>query len=405
MIQKARTYITEGNTFFALEILEFEGQLFFHLLEIKRHKGVLFIQKEHSFEQIEMIVDYIKSNTPLVLTMNTKSVLTKIGVSKSKNLNPDALVDANFPNLNLDHFYYEVSKLKQNQLISIIKKEHLNSYLDQLKKLKINVVHISLGASLLQVLVVYLKSNEVYTSTYKLLFKEASVERILQTKQEFDTDRHYEINGIQITNRSILNFAHILGYISKSNLSVSSFEQYKLALQNEFKNERMFKFGIQTAIGTFLFALLLNFLIYNHYFQQVQNLQSTLALDGSNKEHLKQLALGVQKKEERVASIHATSNSKVSFYLDRIAKELPESILLEEIQYHPLKKTIRPLKPIETDKNVVTMLGYSNDANAFTAWIEQLEQKPWLSKVETLDYDFEKKDSSKFRLKLELNEQ
>lgn len=100
----------------------------------------------------------------------------------------------------------------------------------------------------------------------------------------------------------------------------------------------------------------------------------------------------------------ATTNSKATQQLDEIALEIPESVLLDQINYQPLEKTIKEGKPIQLNRGTVMVSGISKDIESFSEWVGILEKKVWIQSVETLDYDYLTNDTSNFLLKIKYDE-
>ncbi len=95
----------------------------------------------------------------------------------------------------------------------------------------------------------------------------------------------------------------------------------------------------------------MNFLIFNHFYNKVGRFQETLALNSNNKDLLIQLTASAKIKEDRVNAVLSASNSRTSFYMDRIAKNVPASVLLSEMLFQPLDKTISFIPKITIKAN------------------------------------------------------
>ena len=149
--------------------------------------------------------------------------------------------------------------------------------------------------------------------------------------------------------------------------------------------------------------LLVNFFVFNSYFQKLEVLNQDSNLSISNTEKLKALKEDVLNKEIRVDAILNSKNSKSTYFLDKISNTIPKSVLLDNITYQPLLKPMRDLKPLEQDLNIILIKGETSSSNDFANWIDILERFNWITSVKTIDYSFKAKNSSYFTLKLAID--
>lgn len=404
MLNTIFTYLKEGSVYYGLEISEGAGGIDFHMLEIKRKRQELTLGAEQTYSNIEEALASMKKGAPLFLILNTTKVITKIDKPWVKGDEEEAVHKA-FPNLDFNSFYYTLVKTDENSLISICKRNNLDTYLENLLELKVNVVDVCLGVSVLTTITDYLPDGDIYISNGRLELKKKSIKKINPfTKVEGSMSLNYEMNDLTLTSSSLLGFSSVLGHILKRKETHSNFEAVLLSLGSEFTHKRYFSLMFKYSLVFVLIVLFLNFLVFNHYYQEVGNIQETLAVNNVDKDRVIALSKSVKIKEERVNAILLASNSRTSFYLDHIAKNIPASILLSEVQYQPLKKTIRTQRTIEVSKNLISIAGAVNNSDDFYSWIETLEKSSWVSNVETTNYDYDSNNSSHFSLNLYINE-
>ena len=404
MIGKVRTYLNEGAIYYSIEVSEQEGHPIFHLLELRRKKGEFFITNMQSFKALAEVNGHIKKNSPLFLVVNTSNVLTKI-VEVSKE--PDeALVHHTFPNLDFENFYYEVAPVHGKTMVSIAKKTAIQTILAQFKEQKLSLIDFSLGISSVKTISAYVTQGTLYLSNTQIEMQEGSIgQKTPLLDAENNGSFSNEINGLQVSDKGVLGFANILKYVSKDADYFVNFQDELTTHEKEFKDQRHFEILLKISLATILGVLLFNFLFFDHYYKQVETLKTSSEVNSTNKERLNELKILVEQKEERVNTILSTSNSKVSFYLDALAQSIPSSILLNVIQYQPLKKPPRPSKPIELQQKTIVISGATNDGAAFSSWLESLEALDWVSSAETTNYDYGSSNSSNFSIKIELNDQ
>ena len=77
----------------------------------------------------------------------------------------------------------------------------------------------------------------------------------------------------------------------------------------------------------------------------------------------------------------ASASSSASYFIDEIIQEMPETILLEGLQYHPLEKKIRKNKVVEVKENTIVITGESSENADLSSWISSLENLEFIDSV------------------------
>lgn len=399
MLKTLGKHIVEGTTFLGLEIYELDGKETFSLLKLTKHKGELDVVFEETSESLKNLAQQIEKKHPLFVTFNTNQVLKKQVPTETKN-NPELSVINAFPNLELDNFYYQLLQGEQNTVVSISKKEHIEWYVEQLSKIGIHPVSVGLGIAPLEIFQGLL-DDTVQGSNYHSSFDQTGFQDYQLMNQPTNTS--IDLNGIQLGNNQLLSFGSILGFLQKSN-PVSNLYAINQHLWYEFKNHKIFDFGVKASLIFFLALLLGNFFAFNHYHSKNQELESSLATNQFQDQSIKDLQERVDLKEQKLKSLQRTKNSKTTYVLDELGKSIPNSIYLNDIQYQPLLMPIRKDKSIELGKQNLQVSGIANNKLEFTVWSDNLESQKWVNRVEIMDYEYLSKSSANFTLNLVLHE-
>jgi hypothetical protein len=399
VLHNLRTYFTKGNTFYGLEVYQTGNAVKFHLLEVAKKKGELLITNSHSFEELQMLPDFAKSSVPIYLIYNTDNVITKQAESESGFKDKEA-VEQLFPGLNFEIFLYQISKLGDLSYVSVAKKQDVEHCLAQLKEMKLMVAGFSIGPSSLDSIAHYIGDKLISTNTCDVRLKESSDSNLATTKMKNETSLTYNINGLDVKNAEVVAFSGILNFLTGSNKTISNFNEAAENLKNEFENGRVFRILLRSSLIFILLLLLLNFLFFSFYFDRVQLSQENLAFENENKKNLTLVQTRVDEKEKKVDALSSLSNSRTSFYLDRLGVTVPKSILLTELLYQPLTKPMHESKPIQLDENKILVMGTCMNSEDFSSWVMLLEKIEWIGSVETMDYDYQNKNSSNFKIKI-----
>lgn len=400
MVTKLRTYLKEGFTYSGLEITESEKRERYFLLELKKSKGELVITNKKELTSLEELPKSIQKKYPIFLCINTKNILTK-KVAAVNGTDANSIVNQAFPNIDLNNFYYEIIQQTSGPIVTLSRKESVDTILKKLQELKIKISRFSLGVSPLENVAPYLEENEILLSNLQVQLSDKVITNI--TPVESENKQLYTVNGLELSSSYLLPFSAILGNLNNS-LSSTNFEAVTDNLKWEFKNFRIFNQVMKIALAFFIALLLGNFFVYNAYHEDVGQLNAAMEATSSKKDELTFLDASVKRKQERVETLSNSSNSKATYYLDLFAQNIPNSILLSEIKYQPLAKPVRENKPILLEDGVLLVSGISKDVNDFSFWIEELEKYEWVTSAETLDYDYAGKTTSNFLIEIGFHE-
>lgn len=392
-------YIIKGFSFKGLEIFELENHTFYSLTELKMKKNEIHVVSERVFGTIQEVAPHIKKTDMLSIAINSSQILKKWSLPDSK-LDIEQKVIQAFPNLDLHKFYFEILAVENLGMVSIGKREYVNNLLSELETHNIVPMRISLGISDIGTTIPYFEASNIQGSNFR-------IKKLDNSGYEFEPDipsQHYnlEINGLDMSSTSLLSFSAFLGYFisseKKSNVTTLNKE-----LENNFLNYHFYNLGFKWGLGIVLGILFLNFLCYTHYKAQVASAESVSSSE-QQISTLRKLEDEVALKEEKLNMILGTKSSRSTFYMDRIANELPVTIRLDQMEYQPLKRPVQEHKSIELKLNSIIVSGYSNDKTQFAQWTDALDQKDWIARIEILHYGYVSKTSDEFTVKIEIHE-
>ena len=392
-------HIIKGSSFQGLEFFHLDGNPFYSLIKLREKNGALHVVSEQVFQTIEEVVPKLDKKHALLLVINTSQILKKQVPTDSK-LSPAQKVIQAFPNLELENFHYDILSTHGPGTVSIGKKEHLNELLSALESKGVVPSRVSLGVSDLGATLPYLMESKVKGSNFQLS-KTGDTDFELEPNDSAEPTK-FELNGLNLSNTSLLAFSAILGYIIGADKK-TSLKDVTQRFENRFQNDRVFDFGLKWGLAMVLAILLINFVFFSHYHGKVMAMDSGHDIE-QQQVQLQSIKERIAQKEERLKKVLSASSSKSTFYLDRIALELPNTILLDKMTYQPLLKPIRDGKQIEMEYNSILVSGQSGDKVQFAQWTETLEQKNWIETVEVLNYGYATKNVDEFNLKIEIDE-
>ena len=400
MISEIVSYLKFGNRFYAVEQTQLNGNNQYYGIILKKTKKELDIESNFDTQTIEELKTRIPKNKPIVLIINTDSVLTK--QVTSKNNDSLKLVHVAFPNIKVEDFYYEVLTKDENHFVSICRKSYVNELLDNYSSNNITVLDFTLGNLISSSISHFIESDKIQSSNASISISEGSIFDI--KTGVVPSGATYNINGLDITNNQLLSFAAALNFVIKSQNLQSSFDDTKKKLSDTFKQKQFASQFLKTSLLSLFIILLVNFLLFNHYYDKVNSLRETALLLEASKTKMISLNEKVQRTEKMAKDILKTSSSKSSFYVNTLINNLPESILLQELNYQPLLKKIKENKVIENDKNTILITGQTHKSILFSQWISKVEATNWVASVDILNFEDHSKSSSSFTVKINMKD-
>jgi hypothetical protein len=169
--------------------------------------------------------------------------------------------------------------------------------------------------------------------------------------------------------------------------------------KEEAKQKNIFsRFGMMMMIF-FLVVLFGNYLFTGHLNQVLVDNSIYLS------EYDEQLAVNADLVEEinrKEALLHSSgllNRRFLSFYLMELANSTPQSIKFNEIIVKPLSDEIKKRKKIAFEENLILVNGEAENSHVLSRWIEKIEAKDWLDKVEIISYEYVK-NAGFFKLEL-----
>lgn len=390
-------HIIEGSIYQGLEVFAGGDSIYWSFLKLKRSKGELTLLHESTSASLDTLLPEVDKKSPLVLVINTSKVLKK-QMAQGTQGTPEQWVGQAFPNLDMDSFHFEVMESPSIRAVSICKTSEVNGMLETLKGHGILPAKVYLGVSALKNSLPYLDLPIVGSNFAIGVHSTGSL--YLENMDSMGEGK-MDIHGLTLSVPNLLPFSAILGHIAQDR-SISNLVSINMVLDNGFKDRRIFHLGLQVGLGTILAILLLNFVLFSHYRSKTQDMDSISSLEIQT-EMLKEVRDRVNRKETKLNTMLGSSHSIASYYLDRMAQSLPQSVLLDELVYQPLSKPVQEGKPIEVTKHSLVLSGETSDKEAFTLWTDTLEKMEWIAHVDILGYEYASSSSDTFSLKIELH--
>ncbi len=136
--------------------------------------------------------------------------------------------------------------------------------------------------------------------------------------------------------------------------------------------------------------LIINFLIFDHYYKQTQEEQPQVAKQEELINKVKLLNEALSAKSKFLQQSGLLTPNKISFYADRIASTVPDGIILTDWQFNPLADPNKK-ETFTFNNGVIVISGISNQSAEFNDWIKELKNGEGIESVSILGYDHDLK--------------
>ena len=397
MILPSLTTILLGKQYIGIEHFSLNNEEKIAVLLVEKKKEELVIVKKDKVSYCETLPEKWDKSLPFFLVVNTNQVIQKEvqGIDTSD----EKLLHKGFPNTNWEEFYFEVWRLKTKSIVAISRKIYVDELLSNYHKQGISIAGISLGVCSIAEMMNYSEENELCTNHQTISWSE---ETPIITSNTAVLNSTYNINGLAIENSHVLAFSGILRLLLNGTINTGNLINYSYQLYENHNQRSFFSKGLKVMIGVLLSILLINFLLFTHYFKLDEETSESLLLSKSSLEQGIKTKQRIQAKEQKVKNVVAMTSSQSSLVINEITKRIPASILLTELVYHPLEKKIKADESIKTQEKVVTLSGTTIDNTAFTHWVEAMEQLKMMDRVIITRFGKNDLNETEFSIKLTL---
>jgi hypothetical protein len=366
----------------------------FVLLKSEQNK-LKIVQSRSGIDNLEALADEIGKNTPIWLTVTGRPVISrKLTEDPGENYLHHIL-----PNAREAEFTVSIVKESTGEVFaSAIRKENLNSLLEEIHKCGLKILGYSIGPALVGVLYNsgLLSKETLYLPGYELRFEDNKLQEI--SLKESKEDESYLIGNDRINSDVVLPFASALSYL----ISGSGFDilvtdcppndaesiLYRLVNRNFILAALILVFGL----------LLVNFMAFNFYSKKEQILTTELSYQDAVFAQSDSLRREITMKKNLVDQMGLSQHTTYGYFADRIAATVPKGIILNRMAINPATSRIKDDKPIQFEK-LIKITGEANGSMLLNEWIKDLAKYRWIKNIEIVAYE-KTEEKGEFEIKI-----
>lgn len=344
---------------------------------LKKSKGeISIIETDENLASIEALGLKLPKNTPVVLNISGKQVLSKTfdaSLSDEKKIVPVGQPD--------DFYNYEYNS-DNTTGISICRKTIVDELLANFSELNIPVIEINIGPYLATSLWSYeLISDMQIPISNGMLNKSGASDQF-----EFlpgETQGKTLIADQELSHKLILSYTaalnRLLGDVSGSFTSDAPSQVIE-----GFQYKQIIHRTKYLVLGAIFIALIINFLSFDSLRKKEAQIAGQLKMNSgilSKRDSLE----GVLKAKEIFIEYIGNNKTSYSYFLDEIASTVPSKIVLNQLEINPLDSKIQKKEAIKVQKKIFVS-GLAGSSLVLNQWINKLESLEWIREVIVLNY-------------------
>jgi Tfp pilus assembly protein PilN len=352
----------------------------------------------HTYEDLPIgEVEEKLKNIPVFLVMNGKGIIHKKAESVA-NKDDQSLLQKVLPNANIEQFYLQSANMNENgNVISVVRKNQVEELIREFKN--VFIIHCSLGPFITENIAPFLGDDTVIsTREYELIFKKNTLKDFVRNNEESIPASFVHLGDDKVKEAIIIPYSAALDYYTEhmDGIEFPAVSQ----LKNEFENKSFFKTSLVISLGVLFAILLVNYLFFYYYFDREKKLSSSLYANQNLITQLDSLKSEYNDKKDFLEKNGFLQSSRLSFYADNIAMDLPSTITFTRLNVFPANKKTEN-DSLFFSVNTLKVNGSCGNTIQLNNWIKILQKKKWVSNVAVLNMN-ENKESNRVSFELEL---
>jgi hypothetical protein len=370
-------------------------------------KNAVVVEKKEQLEEgsIEIIKNILKGDIPLSIVFTGRGILhKKISDSGTDN---NSLIQSVLPNAKAQDFYIQTIVSEKSSLISIIRKELVDPFLELIEKAGVYSTAASLGAGVVTSVYPLLPqtsdSKIISWPGHTLEFDQKNT--IVDYKTQGEPDKKYfQIDSEKLESAYLISYAaafSLLAGLDTEGLSVDKVMQNK----EEFLNKQLFQKLGWVVLGLFLTVLMINFLLFSSYSSRNNELTQKESKYKSMFSEMEKLGKDVKEKETFLSGAGWLQSSSTTYFADRIAASVPGSVRLTELSVNPLdERKSKEVKKEMFSNGLIVLRGDCTRPTELNEWLDKIKSIDKIVKAKLVQYVYDNKDNKgTFSIEIEIN--
>lgn len=359
-----------------------DGKRIFRIVGVENKGGNLTFEVIGEVEDNANEIKALVKSNPVYLVVDGKGILLRDIVPE-----PDkSLIKQIIPTASEDEFIVDSVDGDKFTYTAIVRKELLDEISNQLEAIGLTVICLSVGPFKVSNLSKYFEDFPSGVPTGDYLIKYDKQNHNITSFEKIASKEHdsYKIDSKSIDSEYLLALSVGLEYFLESDQEC---EHPQINEQKkEFHSKIIFKKAGLSALVFVFIILMVNMLFYMHYNDKKQQMESQLVGNKNILNTLDTLKKELEWKEKFMKESGILTNTRMALYADRIAESVPEEIVLNKLEIHPVVGKIRDGKEIVLRPNVILLKGITKNSTFLNDWVHKLKTMSGVESVTILNY-------------------
>jgi hypothetical protein len=391
----------------AIDVTMSKGdKLIISMLHLRRKDNKLVkLGESPRLGSIQEIAKALPGKVPLVVTLHGKGVLMR--KASADVVNPVAHF---LPGSNPGEFYWEAFAAGWEWYVFIARRTWVDEVLEQISALGYEIVHVKLGAGGIGNILPYLDRTKpgFRTYTYDVRLNDGSIEgmEVIAGEEEGLVEESL-LGDLYFKDLYLPGLGAALETLVQGVDGLSGGLDLPRVAQSrkEVEYRRYFSLASWLVLGSLLGALLVNYILFSHYFDSNRTLATSRALALQTADEEDRLRAQVEGRYAFLDSLGWLVASRHSFDMDRIAELIPGSISLSGFDAAPPVETDGYSTAIAFHRRLLRISGTCDDPEDLNLFIGSLKNLDFIQEVSLESYAYKRElATSQFIVKVQTRE-
>lgn len=388
MLEKIKHKILRISRAAGVEVtLLADGKVEYALILLSRNKSVISIEaREPGIDDIDKLKSMIPSGTPVALTVNGRGVLHKKISESSASSDQDMMAQV-LPNAKEADFYIQKLHAGKNIFISVIRKDSFSKIIRSFDAAGLPVIYAACGPFVTADLVPFIRQDngEISFSGFRLTLRNDLISDFAADPEKKETS--FEIGEDKIPSGMLAAYAAAFHLFLEGSPNKGLEAEVISETAGEFANKNLFRIAGYAVLGFFVGLMLLNYLVYNYYKTENNELAGKSTSYSAMVKEIEQLEKQVQEKEYFLEKAGWLSSPRTSYFADQIASTIPSSIKLTRLRVNPLnEKASKKERKQLFQADTILVTGTCSNPTVLNPWMRELKNMKWVKSANNINY-------------------
>jgi len=359
------------------------GDMVLRLVILSKDKKSFKILFTETYNDISEAIKKIPARSPLIVSVCGYGIIHK---SVDKKDIEEGITKV-LPNAKISELY--IQKIYQEKtekvIFSVGRKDKIDEIITTLNDLKFFPYNITLGPfGIINLLPLISPDEKIETPRYTIEVRDRTILSFCETKKNYTS---LEINfGDQVLlSEYLVAFSNCLGFFAPTDLlsnNISAIEKQ----QQEFTSKKLL-YILGLSIPAIIFLILtINMFLLSKYSSENRLLNQRIQYGHRLMKDTDSLKKILSVREAFIEKSGNNSLPRMSYFSDRIASIIPQSIALERLNVYPLETASNNRNMTRFRENAIIMTGNLNSSEALEILIKRSSTFNWIKTADLINY-------------------